>query len=199
MIMNDTLETLLNDKELWADFEDCPTVEEIRKNHVFTDFDKDPEFVFDCLKGFFVADIYFAMNKQGINKKELAEKLGKSKQYVGRVLNENANFTLKSLAEIACALDMNVEARLYPRDEHIVFEKINYTLNNQPDMLHSQATSTAALGSTVEQYTTNGVKLKQSYAVMNTTTDEGTDLLQVDRNDIRTGCNEEDNFESLAA
>ena len=84
----------------------------------FIDLESDPEFVAGFLKMQFVEDIFKAMHEQGINRNQLAAKLGKSRQYVGRILNENANFTLETLAEFACALDMHVSARLYARDEH---------------------------------------------------------------------------------
>lgn len=197
--MNETLEELLADKELWKDFEDGPTVEEIRKNHVFTDFDKDPDFIYEYLKGLFVADVYYAMDKQGINKKELAEKLGKSKQYVGRVLNETANFTLKSLAEIACALDMNVAARLFPRDEHIVFEKIQYTLANQPEALREQAINTAKPESDEAQYTTYDVKPEQSSTALNLANHEVGAFKQVDSGSVASSDKEEEGEPVIAA
>lgn len=81
--------------------------------------DSDPEFVAEFMKMQFVEDIFKAMHEQGINRNQLAAKLGKSRQYVGRVLNENANFTLDTLAEFACALDMQVAARLYTREKRL--------------------------------------------------------------------------------
>ena len=74
--------------------------------------EKDPEFLQDYMKASIVEDIYQAMEEERISKSQLAERLGKSRQYVGRVLNETANFTLKSIARIAAALERDVVLRL---------------------------------------------------------------------------------------
>jgi len=94
------------------------------------DFESDPEFVAGFLKMQFVEDIYEVMHTKGINRNQLAKKLGKSRQYVGRVLNENANFTLETLAEIACALDMHVAARMFTPDEYMAI----LPRNTKPDL-----------------------------------------------------------------
>lgn len=81
------------------------------------DLDRNPEFVADFMKGMLIEDILKAMEENDISKTQLAERLGKSRQYVTRILNETANFTLKSIAEITCALDMQVQTRIYRQDE----------------------------------------------------------------------------------
>ncbi len=88
------------------------------------ELERDPVFVADFLKMQFVEDIFEAMHIKGINRNQLAQKLGKSRQYVGRILNENANFTLETLAEIACALDMRVAARMYTPEERMIIAPI---------------------------------------------------------------------------
>lgn len=107
--------------ELQQLLENTPSTEEVAASirQDIIDFDSDPEFVAGFLKMQFVEDIYQAMHAKGMNRNQLAKKIGKSRQYVGRVLNENANFTLETLAEIACALDMNVAARLYEKNERM--------------------------------------------------------------------------------
>jgi len=82
-------------------------------------WDEDPEFVADLAKGQITEDILAAMKKDNINKSQLAERLGKSRQYVSRVLNETANFTIDSLAEIACALNRKIEVRMIEKTQHI--------------------------------------------------------------------------------
>ncbi len=106
---------------IMAMFDDVPETEEIiaRMKSNALDLDADPEFVAGYLKAQFVEDIYKVMESQGLNRSQLAKKLGKTRQYVGRVLNEKANFTLETLAEIACALGMQVSARMYSRDEQM--------------------------------------------------------------------------------
>jgi transcriptional regulator with XRE-family HTH domain len=48
--------------------------------------------------------IYLAMEQQGISKAELARRLGKSRAYVTKILQGNANFTIESLVRIARVL-----------------------------------------------------------------------------------------------
>ncbi len=78
------------------------------------DFEKDPEFVAGYLKACLVRDILMAMKEEGMNRHQLADRLGKSRQYVSRILNETANFTLQSIAELACALGRKVEVSIHP-------------------------------------------------------------------------------------
>jgi transcriptional regulator with XRE-family HTH domain len=90
-----------------------PTKEVLRELEARrVDLDNDPEFIADFLKAQFVEDVYKAMDETGINKNKLAEKLGKSRQYVGRVLNETANFTIETMAEISCALGKKIVIRI---------------------------------------------------------------------------------------
>jgi transcriptional regulator with XRE-family HTH domain len=49
--------------------------------------------------------IYSMMERQGVSKAKLARRLGKSRAYVTKMLQGNANFTLDSLVRIARALD----------------------------------------------------------------------------------------------
>jgi len=106
--------------DLWAGFDDIPSAEEILKADTPLDLETDPAFQAACLKAQVIEDIYRLMEEGGVKKKRLAEMLGKSPQYVGRVLAERANFTLDTLAKIACALGGRVTARLYTKDECFV-------------------------------------------------------------------------------
>jgi transcriptional regulator with XRE-family HTH domain len=108
-------------KEVSADLQELlrqtrPTEEvlaELEKEKV--DFDQDPEFVADFLKSQFVEWIYEAMEEKRINKNQLAAMLAKSRQYVGRILNETANFTIETMAEISCALGKKLEISMTER------------------------------------------------------------------------------------
>jgi DNA-binding phage protein len=75
--------------------------------------DADPSFLAEFLKARFVEDVLRAMERAGLNKNTLATKLGKSRQYVGRILNEKANFTLETMADIACALGLRLSVRTH--------------------------------------------------------------------------------------
>ena len=106
-------------KELLEWLETVPTTEETLaelSRMDIPDLEKDPEFVADTLKGMVTEDLLHAMAEQGLNRNQLAQKMGKSRQYIGRVLNESANFTLERLAEFACALNRKIEIRICHRD-----------------------------------------------------------------------------------
>jgi len=122
--------------------------------------DSDPEFVAEFMKMQFVEDIFRAMHEQGINRNQLATKLGKSRQYVGRILNENANFTLETLAEIACALDMHVAARLYFKDEYMVIQ----SFPNPISLLHFPNPETLVNQGKQPNYTTEQEDVSYSAA-----------------------------------
>ena len=57
------------------------------------------------------------MEEHGINRAQLAERLGKSKSMVSQLLNGYRNMTLGTLADIAYALDLKVKVR-FGDDEH---------------------------------------------------------------------------------
>jgi len=105
--------------DILAMLEDVPELSEMEAEirEADVDMEKDPEFVGGYLKASFVEDLYQIMAARNLTKSDLAKLLGKSKQYVGRVLNERGNFTLESIAEFACALDMRVALLLHEPGE----------------------------------------------------------------------------------
>ena len=54
------------------------------------------------------------MEQQGINKTQLAAKLGKSKPYITKILSGTANFTLDSLIQLADALGTELNIHFTP-------------------------------------------------------------------------------------
>lgn len=83
---------------------------EMAKVHL--DLDNDPVFVADYLKGVLVEDILKQMEEAGVSRNELAQRLGKSRQYVSRILNEKANFTIETMAQITCSLNCNLSIKI---------------------------------------------------------------------------------------
>lgn len=83
----------------------------------------DPEFLADRSKGLVVEDILRAMETKGLNRNTLAARLGKTRQYVGKILDEEnpANFTIDTLARISGALGVKLHVRMLPENEHMVF------------------------------------------------------------------------------
>ena len=72
------------------------------------DLDRDSDFIKENIKVRIIEDILKAMEEEDISKAELARRIGKTKQYISRILNENANFTLESLVDFALALGRTV-------------------------------------------------------------------------------------------
>lgn len=81
--------------------------------------EEDPEFLADYLKGSFVADVSQAMEEDSLSKNSLARRMGTSRQYVGKILDEEDpnNFTIDSIARIAAALGRDVSLRLKKYEE----------------------------------------------------------------------------------
>lgn len=106
-------------------FKDVPLTSELDLEEMAKasrDLDNDPKYVADYLKGHFVNDIYNAMHEQGINANQLAKKWGKSRQYLSKILNEDArvNFTIDSMVELMMQLDRRVELHFPHKNEHTV-------------------------------------------------------------------------------
>lgn len=94
------------------------TDNEILKRLDDCDLDKDRQFVVDSLKARFVEDVCQALKENSITEGELASRLGKSKAYVSRLLNEKVDFSLGALADIGIALDMDVSLRLLKKQSN---------------------------------------------------------------------------------
>jgi len=82
--------------------------------------DQDPEYVADYLKGLFVSEIYNAMDEQGINANQLAQRWGKSRQYLSKILNEDrrVNFTIDTIVDLMMQLDRRVELHFPHKRQH---------------------------------------------------------------------------------
>ncbi len=61
-------------------------------------------------------EIFVAMEKRGMQRSELARRLGTSPAYVTKILRGKANFTLESLARIAFALGGEFEFHFSPHE-----------------------------------------------------------------------------------
>lgn len=84
---------------------------------------QDPAFIAEHAKGLIVEDLLRVMEKAGMSASALAAKIGKSRQYVSKILSEDrrVNFTIESLAEFSAALDLQLCLRLLPASERMVF------------------------------------------------------------------------------
>jgi transcriptional regulator with XRE-family HTH domain len=79
----------------------------------------DPAFEADVIKMVFVNEMLEALEAHGKTKAKLADKLGKSRQYVQKLFNEDkrVNFTIDTMCEIAHALDRRVYFHVCKFDE----------------------------------------------------------------------------------
>jgi len=125
----------LSESDLDAMFASAPVLDhsELEKLEQASEaLEKDPKFLADYTKGLLVEDILRGMEVNGLNQKTLAEKLGKSRQYVNKILKEErrANFTVDTLAELSTALDLKLSMRLLPPGEAIIAKRsISITLS----------------------------------------------------------------------
>lgn len=97
--------------ELKALFEEARSLDEIdleglaEANRALS---RDPKCIASVMKGVFVNDILSAMEKQGLNKNQLAKKWGKSRQYLNSVLDRRnpGNFTIDTIVSLSMALGL---------------------------------------------------------------------------------------------
>lgn len=73
--------------------------------------ENDPEFLAEVERSKFVILVLAAMEEKKINRSELARRIGKSRQYVQKLLDEDArvSFTLKTITSILFALDKRLK------------------------------------------------------------------------------------------
>ncbi len=78
----------------------------------------DPEFIADFERMKFVDSILEIMNDQNVKRTELARNLGKSRQYVQKVLDEDArvSFTLKTMVQLCHALGKRLKLDITDRN-----------------------------------------------------------------------------------
>jgi len=72
---------------------------------------RDPQHVASVMKGVFVNDILCAMEKQGVTKSQLAEKMGYTRQYLTGLLNKQdpRNFTIDTIVKLSMAVGLRPE------------------------------------------------------------------------------------------
>jgi transcriptional regulator with XRE-family HTH domain len=71
---------------------------------MLAEWDRDPEFVLEGVLLGVNERICEVMQEKGISRTQLADRLGKSRQYVTKLLNGKPNVTLSTLVQIAIAL-----------------------------------------------------------------------------------------------
>lgn len=67
----------------------------------------------------FTEDLARLLKQKNMTQSELAKKIGKSAPYISKVMNGNANFTLKTMTKLARALDSVVHVHVAPESAHV--------------------------------------------------------------------------------
>lgn len=79
----------------------------------------DPAFQADVLKTLFVDQMYSALEERNETKSTLAERLGKTRQYIQKLFDEDkrVNFTIETLCTVAHALGRRIHLLVYRENE----------------------------------------------------------------------------------
>lgn len=64
-----------------------------------------------------ILDLWLKRRAEGMTQKDIAEKLGRDPAWVSRALGGPANWTLRTLGELAYALNGAVEIRAVPKED----------------------------------------------------------------------------------
>ncbi len=94
------------------------TLEEI-KHLPDLELEKDPEFIESYTRGRIVEDILWVLEKENISQVELAKRMGKSRKYISRVLNEKVNFSIETLAQFSSVLNCELSVSIRNKPEEI--------------------------------------------------------------------------------
>lgn len=82
----------------------------------------DPAFQADYLKSLFVEKMYAALDERRETKASLADRLGKTRQYIQKLFSEDkrVNFTVDTLCAVAHALGRRIHLQIYREHEQLV-------------------------------------------------------------------------------
>jgi len=83
---------------------------------------EDPQFDADLMKMVFVNEMLTALDERKETKSTLADRLGKTRQYIQKLFNEDkrVNFTIETLCTVAHALGRRVHMHVYRENEQPV-------------------------------------------------------------------------------
>jgi len=88
---------------------------------VFKEVMKSPDFWLEDIQLSFLDSLLEAMSTKNISRKELAERLGKSQDYVSKTLNAcSPNFSLKTMVNFSLALSLKLSIVLEDLESPVV-------------------------------------------------------------------------------
>jgi transcriptional regulator with XRE-family HTH domain len=76
--------------------------------------------------------IWDAMQAAGVSKKDIADRLGRSKPFITQLLSGSRNMTLRSLADIAYSLGYRVQCSLKPENSVEAWQPMTVLTFTQP-------------------------------------------------------------------
>jgi transcriptional regulator with XRE-family HTH domain len=83
-----------------------------RYRQMFEEAESHADYWIDGPIGEFTEDLARLMKEKGVNRAELARRLGTSRAYITKMLSGNANFTLLTMVKLAMALDSAVHIHI---------------------------------------------------------------------------------------
>lgn len=85
-----------------------------------TDFERDPEYVAERLAIRFTEQISGLLIREDMTRADLAEAMGVTRAYVSKVFNAAPNLTLRSIANVALAMNAKVTISVESRNREMV-------------------------------------------------------------------------------
>ena len=89
----------------------------------------DADFMADILKGYFVERVLDGLEETGLNKSQLGKRIGKSRQYVNKILDEDkrVNFTIETMTKIAHAINCRLDIHVLKKNEEAqIFRTVDH-------------------------------------------------------------------------
>jgi AraC-like DNA-binding protein len=83
---------------------------------ILKEIENDEELILEEQEVLLLEEIIKQMESKKIDRAELARRLGTSRAYVTKLFRTNTNFTLRSMVQIARAIDSCVSIHLTPKD-----------------------------------------------------------------------------------
>ncbi len=80
------------------------------------EYHDDPEYVLEGLLYDLTEQVVEAMERSGVSRAQLAEKLGTNRAYITQFLRGKPNTTLRTLVRLAAALGIELQVRFADRD-----------------------------------------------------------------------------------
>ncbi|WP_295584640.1 helix-turn-helix transcriptional regulator [uncultured Lamprocystis sp.] len=102
----------------------------------YRDLADDTDYLTEDAKIGFAVCVERRMKQQGISKTELAHRLGTSQAYVTKILRGDSNLTIKSMVELAAAVDGALHLHLTPRYARVQWLGI---VQNEPEPIAAAA------------------------------------------------------------